>query len=367
MIKHLLSEKPVLIIAQSARMLASMAVAAGLKIVVIDVYADVDTRQMALACYKVTDCSLAQVTIALQQLAKQHDFDFIIYGSGLEAFPDTLAYLATQGRVLGNDDQLFKQIHDKQAFFAGLKQLNIPFPSTQFTTPEASADWLFKPLIGQGGLGIRHFSSKQTFVDGYWQQYLPGKTLSVCFIAGVGQYQVLGFNQQWQHRFANQAFLFAGVHNQADLALALQQQIRHWLEKLLKVYPLIGLASLDFIVYQDQLYLLEINPRPPASAQLYGAGVLERHIQACLLDTPLKPLLPVTASAYQIIYAQQVLKISAGIYWPNWAHDLPEIGVIIHPGQPICSIISNGNTVAQALDLLGQRRHYIEQILSTGH
>ena len=367
MIKHLPSEKPILIIAQSARMLSSMAVAIGLKIVVIDVYADVDTRKMALAHDKVENCSVEQVKTAVEHLAS-FGFEYIIYGSGLEAYPETLAFLATHAQVLGNSYQVFKHVHDKKAFFGYLSEQAIPHPPTLFTPPKTGSNWLFKPMLGQGGIGIDYFQpgDSSNAENGYWQQYLPGQAMSLSFIAAKRQCQVLGLNQQWTLNLAGQPFLFAGIHNQAVLPMPVRQNLQNWLEQLVSHYDLSGLGSLDFIYSDNQCYVLEINPRPPASAQLYGDWALARHIQACLgsLSTNILPAIPY--AVYQIIYAEQIQVIPSTINWPFWAQDFPEAGLIINPGQPICSIISNGNTIAEALSQLGQRQAIIEHILSTG-
>ena len=57
--------------------------------------------------------------------------------------------------------------------------------------------------------------------------------------------------------------------------------ITGWLKQLVPVFALKGLNSLDFIHADDCSYVLEINPRPSASMQLYDEDLLNRHIQAC--------------------------------------------------------------------------------------
>ena len=119
-----------------------------------------------------------------------------------------------------------------------------------------------------------------------------------------------------------------------------KEQITDWLKKLVPVFALKGLNSLDFIQAGDQSFVLEINPRPSASMQLYDADLLSRHIKASqgeLTDYRLHH----GYTGYQIVYAEQDVLIPEAFAWPAWCMDLPECGGICRTGQPICSIIAH--------------------------
>ena len=126
---------------------------------------------------------------------------------------------------------------------------------------------------------------------------------------------------------------------------------------MIPVFSLKGLNALDFIFAGDQSYVLEINPRPSASMQLYDADLLVRHIQACLGGaftgyTPAAGLLKSGNTGYQIIYAERELIVPDRVKWPNWCADLPQSGNMYRLGQPLCSIIArhkNSRSVAEQL------------------
>ncbi|WP_347989456.1 ATP-grasp domain-containing protein [Methylomonas sp. AM2-LC] len=357
-----------LIIAQSARMLVQLAVAAGYYSIAVDCFADMDTLQLAMSCKRVNDLSLAELKPAIAKLQKHHTFNYIIYGSGFEAFPESLEFLAAQGLLLGTAPLVFQRLLDKPDFFKQLTQLGITYPHSLFCKPIETKNYLFKPFYSQGGQEIRFISvtDDAAINMGYWQQYLPGQPMSVTFLACNNQFRILGYNHQWTHAIDDQEFLFAGVANGAELSLQNQALLSRVLEKLLPVYSLQGLASLDFIVLDEQCYLLEINARPPASAQLYGADVFNWHMQACLGSLPTLSTQATTPCAYQIVFAAFTIQIPDDIQWPDWVHDIPAAGVIIGKGQPICSIIAAENTVQQLSDQLLYRQHLIENILKTG-
>ena len=153
--------------------------------------------------------------------------------------------------------------------------------------------------------------------------------------------QVIGFNTQWTVSLSeNQEFIFSGIINSCDLLNEQKELITDWLKKLVPVFALKGLNSLDFIQAGDKSLVLEINPRPSASMQLYDADLLNRHMKASqgeLTDYRLHA----GYTGYQIVYAEQDVLIPEAFAWPPWCMDLPESGVMCRTGQPICSIIAH--------------------------
>jgi predicted ATP-grasp superfamily ATP-dependent carboligase len=358
-----------LLIAQSARMLVQLAVDAGFEAVAVDCFADLDTVALAVETVKVDNLALATILPITEALASKHGLTHVVYGSGFEPYAKSLAYLENRLVVLGNTAALFGCLQNKPAFFQQLKHLSIKYPETVFSAPTRGGDWLIKPMQGEGGAGVARFTVGQT-VDAthfYWQRQLSGEVLSVLFAAGLGQVRVLGFNRQWatSGHDDEQRFLFAGVRNHARISPRNRALLSEWLAKLVGLYPLKGLGSLDFIVHDGECYVLEINARIPASAQLYGTSVFNKHCQACqgvLGDAEWAP--PV---GFQILFAEKELLVPAGLSWPEWTVDRPASGVFIGKGEPVCSIIAAGNDAAQVEARLRHRQIIIDNFLNTGH
>jgi methenyltetrahydromethanopterin cyclohydrolase len=178
--------------------------------------------------------------------------------------------------------------------------------------------------------------------------------------------QIIGFNTQWTTRLSDsEEFIFAGIINHCDLSESHQCQIIDWLTQLVPVFKLNGLNSLDFIHADGQSTVLEINPRPPASMQLYDADLLRRHIMTVSSQQDWQSYLQPPAQSgytgYQIIYAQQNIQIPDGYIWENGAMDIPVAGAMCKTGQAICSIIAHrkhAHTVLQALNI---QQHNIEK------
>jgi methenyltetrahydromethanopterin cyclohydrolase len=343
----------ILIVASSGRMLAQAAKNAGLKPLVIDLFADLDTQCYAEDFKKLPSLAERHLKPALGYFIDHYAVGHVIYGSGFEYYPESLRYLGSRLVVLGNLPDTFVKLHDKPAFFSSLDKLNIPYPEVYFYAPDCSGNWLVKPMQGQGGLGIKRYHPKERAESAvYWQKYQAGAQHSVLFLANGQEVQVIGFNTQWSVSLnENQEFIFSGIINSCALLNNQKELITDWLKKLVPVFALKGLNSLDFIQAGDKSFVLEINPRPSASMQLYDADLLNRHVKASqgeLTDYRLYA----GYTGYQIVYAEQDVLIPEAFAWPPWCMDLPQFGVMCRTGQPICSIIAHQNGAQSVMNEL---------------
>ena len=354
---------------------------AGYQAVVVDCFADEDTGQLAVEAFCIADLTVNSLHPLLAAVCDKHDIQQLVYGSGLECHLDTLDYLQQHWRLLGNSAAVFRRMQDKVGFFRLLAELEIPAPETTFTLPANPDGWLQKPLLGQGGWGISRCQPELpvTAEGYYWQRELSGQPMSMTFIAAADEIEVLGFNSQYTIQNGMQPYWFAGLVTQAALPLALQQLLCDWLARLVAATGLRGLGSVDFMVQDGQCYVLEINARPPASAQLYDSKsmpVFVRHLAALQDAVPASaisvsvcrpPAEPVfKPSGYLVVYADETMHIPEAMCWPQWVVDRPRGGAIIGKGLPICSIIARENDQAQVLPVLQQRRQLLEKLLITG-
>ena len=339
----------ILIVAGSGRMLAQAAKSAGLKPLVIDLFADLDTQRHAEAFKRIPSLAEEYLKPSVDFFIAHYAVAHVIYGSGFEYYPESLRYLGSRMIVLGNLPETFLKLNDKPVFFSSLEKLNIPYPEVCFSAPNSADDWLVKPMQGLGGIGVkRYYPEDPAELTVYWQKYQAGTQHSVLFLADGKQVQVIGFNTQWTVSLnESQEFAFSGIINSCDLLNGQKELITDWLKKLVPVFGLKGLNSLDFIQAGNKSSVLEINPRPSASMQLYDAGLLYSHIQASLGELT-DYSINSGYTGYQIIYAEQDVLIPQGLLWPAWCMDLPEFGVICRTGQPICSIIAH-QTRAQSV------------------
>ncbi len=335
-------------------MLAASAAKAGFTPIVVDLFADMDTRQLSACCYQVKSLALQDLVPVLKQLKNQYPDICCVYGSGFEGFPQSLAMLMQNFSVAGNPLSSFNKILDKRYFFSCLAQWGMAYPSVDFSK-NRSVTGLIKSISSVGGEGVT-VADTPLPADHYWQERIDGLPLSVMFLAHSGQTKCIGFNLQWTEPGS---YMFSGIMNQCELPNSEIQRIKHWLTLLVQGFQLHGLNSLDFIWDGQRSYLLEINARPPASLALYDddfdKGLLAEHLNPSIgrMDSTL------TISgikAYQIVYAEQDLIIPEHFDWPDWTADQPAAGSVIHCGNPVCSMIAEAETAAQVRERLVQNK-----------
>ena len=122
---------------------------------------------------------------------------------------------------------------------------------------------------------------------------------------------------------------------------------------------LVGLVSFDFMLAKGLTYLLDVNPRPSATLDIFddAAGSLFRaHITACSGDGFEFASPPQTRTrAAAILYADQGPLTIKSLAWPNWTADRPQPGTHIARTRPIASVFGEGEDAADAEVICRQR------------
>ena len=337
-----------LLIAQSARILAQSAIRAGIRAYTIDLFSDSDTRQYAEQCVTVLPTAEgfdeASLLSWANDFAQSHRRCAIVYGSGIDARPLLVEKLAQIGTLLGNHSETLDLINNPRNVFPLLNRLGIPYPETHFVQPLQTEGLIVKPICGQGGKGVVFFANNLIMErDAYFQRFVGSDVFSLLFLAHGREIQAIGFNTQWcaKHDTA-QPFLFAGAINRADLIETQRLAVEHYARALTIECGLVGLNSLDFAVENGECLVLELNPRPSATMALYDEdfhqGLLALHLAACqgnYIETP-RQTGPVRAM--RIVYSPSKLTIPAGFSWPAGCADIPDANTLIEAGQPLCTV-----------------------------
>lgn len=344
-------------------MLAQFAKDNGYFPLVIDCFCDQDTQLLALDYKSVSTLALDLVKPAFLELREQYTIGHFIYGSGFERHSDTLAFLQEKLIVYGNTWKVFSAIQNKSHFFSKLKQFNISFPETLFYPPDVKNGWLIKPLQGEGGVGIQSYLQEQKTTDFYWQKYQEGVPMSVLFVANGTCYEIIGFNKQFFSNIENNEFVFSGVINQPEITERASKIVLCWLNRLVFEFKLRGINSLDFIIYENNCYLLEVNARPSSSLQLYNGNLISEHIRGCLGLQLSEIQISSYYYGYWVYFAEADVLIDEEMEWPQWVVDIPQKNSLIYTGMPICSIIACGKNGQQVEENLLLRHQTIKKLL----
>ncbi len=363
---------PLLLVSASGRALAQSAAHAGVQVVVLDLFNDLDARAVAVASRGVAGRNgkfdSRQLLAAAHELCPPESCAGLVYGSGFEGRTRLLERLSNGRTLFGNRPDTVAALKDPARFFPLLDTLGIAHPEVTPDPPADVSGWLVKRIGGAGGSHVRQARSRhRARVHRYFQKFQPGRTLSALFIADGQRARVIGFNEQWTAGVRHCApFCYGGAVSQPPLPQQTRRRIAGVLDDLVQAYGLIGLNGLDFILTGDAPFVLEINPRPTATIDLYDAdiecGMLALHLRACRGELPEIPAADI-ARATAIVFAAVALRVRVGIEWPEWCTDLPEGGSVIPMGAPVCSVHAAATNSAEASQLVLARRSRMENSL----
>ncbi|WP_036264579.1 ATP-grasp domain-containing protein [Methylocapsa aurea] len=358
----------ILIAASSGRALAAAARRAGYRPLVADLFDDADTRVLAEAnCLVAGDLETgfesAALIAALEALAEEADPAGLVYGAGFEDRVDLLDELARRWTLFGNRPEAVRSVKDPLALAALCAALDIPHPEISLKMPSASSDWLVKSIGGSGGGHVAQAGAWRA--DGekiYFQRIAPGDPVSILFLADGAKAQFLGASRQWPTPTPDEPFRFGGALRPADLAAKLETRLAALAGTIASACGLRGLNSIDLLVDGDDFTLIEINPRPGATLDIFEDrdGMLFRaHLDACLGALPERPLEFEGAAAAAIAYARGPIASMPALDWPDWACDRQKAQSALHLNDPLCTIRARADQPARARRLMDERTAFI--------
>lgn len=291
----------------------------------------------------------------------------VIAGSGFEDRPELLDDIARHWPLLGNDARTIRRAKDPSSFFGGLKELGVPHPRTLMQAPPELEGWIAKRRGGAGGSHVRPASGART--RDYFQEIVQGRPVSALFVGNGSEARVLGFSEQWTAPSPRAPFRYGGAVTPTHLAPETQNGIEQTVARVAAHFRLEGLGSADFMLGETSALLLEINPRPGATLDIFDSPatpLLHLHIRAVLEGMlPMAPLPPREATAAAIVYASAPIEVAPGMVWPDWTSDKAKPGERIDKDRPICTVLARAATGPGARRLVEERRQMILQFCAS--
>ncbi|WP_371345313.1 ATP-grasp domain-containing protein [Ancylobacter sp. IITR112] len=362
----------VVLVGIAARGLAASARRAGLSAFVLDLFADEDTRALAARSVRLRRRDgLAldpdDLLAALSHHAEPHTP--LVLGTGFEDAPDLVARLAARFRLAGSGAETLAALKEPFSFAKRLAALGIPHPGVFAGPPPEGVAALEKRIGGSGGNHVRP-SARPRGPGWYLQERLEGRSVSALFLGNGTEARLLAFSEQWCAPAEDAPFRYGGCAGPFALEHRLVAEIHAALSRLTASVDLKGLASADLIIGPGAWHLIEINPRPGASLDIFDAPplppLLRLHLDACIGKLPDLPLLvpgaKVATRAAGLFYAPAAMEIRDAL--PAWAADRPAPGTRIAAGEPVCTVHATGRDLADARALLARRMDLLSRALS---
>jgi predicted ATP-grasp superfamily ATP-dependent carboligase len=362
------NEGAVLIVALSGRALAASARRGRYVPLVADMFGDADTlnaahRHVRLAGGLASGIEERDLIDVLQILSEGQEPIGVVYGTGFEDRPQLLQRMAERWRLLGNGADVVAKLKNPKIFTSICSDFGIPTPETSLPEPASRNGWLAKRQGGAGGAHIRP-ADKSADARGaiYYQRRVSGAPISACFLADGQRAHVLGFSAQWASPTARQPYRYGGAVRPAPLASTTADKLTAAVEQIVAAMSLIGLNSADFLVEGERFWLLEVNPRPGATLDIFeteDTSLFAQHVAACSGQLAAASGRAANAKAASIVYADEDIASVSVSDWPDWVADLPVAGSAIKAGDPVCTVYACDLAAETARELAEKRRRAV--------
>lgn len=350
----------------SVRALAQSARRGGWPVYGIDGFADTDTRSATRRCTRVPLSGQGlDADEALRAALAIGPRAALVYGGGLEGCPYLLERLAHGRALYGNCPATTASVAQPLVFFALLDRLGIPHPAVRFDPADEHSGWLLKHAGACGGGHVSLWQGDALPRGTYLQRKCAGVPMSVLFLADGMCSRVVGFSRLLVGGNGVAApFAYSGAVGHAPIAPAQRKAVEGFVAALVTSLGLRGLNGLDFIVGDAGPLVLEMNPRPTATLELYDVdyreGLVSAHVNACRgrLSDELGITRPVNRG-HALVYARRTWRIPRGTKWPPWTSDRPVVGSMVTAGDPVCTVHAEATGEEPVEPLLRERRQAV--------
>ncbi len=354
--------RSLIIAAASARSLAATAAVAGCQVLCADFFGDQDLRELLDRCGGIYLGRLDAFTDLPSLLAAVPADIPLLWAGGLENQPELLDHIARSRPLLGLPRNAVATLRDPEilsSLLAAAGSSEIRFPPAMYDALPPAGRWLWKSAGASGGLGVQRLTEdlrQQLAVarmssPGCFQQELDGLPCSAVIACNGETAEIVGMSLQFcglPELHAGE-FRFCGNLGPLEIPPRLATALRSVLQEILRQcgQPR-GILGLDLLLTPDICWLLEINPRIPASHWIYEAPGHWNSVNFCL-----QPVAAAETSssslpkrAQLIIWSREQLmsfpELPKEQLLSNerlWIADRPSVGAEVPAGAPICSLL----------------------------
>jgi uncharacterized protein len=274
-----------------------------------------------------------------------------------------LQSVAERWRLLGNEAEVVAKIKNPKIFSSICSFSGVPSPKISLPAPAIRNGWLIKRNGGAGGAHIKPARECENVRGSvYYQRIVPGAPISACFLADGAHALILGFSAQWPSPTPGQPYRYGGAVRPAPLTSSTADRLTMAVQRIVAATSLVGLNSADFLVDGERFWLLEINPRPGATLDIFEAAatsLFAQHVAACSGMLAATASCAANAKAASIVYAEEDIASVSVSDWPDWAADVPLAGSTIKSGEPVCTVYACDSAAAGARELAEKRRQAV--------
>ena len=303
----------------------------GYKISAITVHNSLNAKKNCNELCIIKSLSYRNVVTLLKKIDPENSKKLIL-GSGIVETISSKNNFSKSQFLWNNPETIFK-LNDPSYLFSKLSSLGIKIPSWQ-KNPPSKGNYLCKDIRSYGGLLVRKLKRPEGVIPNryiYYQKYISGRNISVQFFSKSGKFRVLSTCLQWNYKTTEKTFLLGGIVA-IKLKQILMRNIKNILKILIENFKLSGINSVDFIISRgkENIYLIDINPRPGLSSNILYKLKLNRNI----LNRSSQIIYSTKDRLFDEYSINMLHKIDPNIEFT----EIPLAGTIIKKNQPICLV-----------------------------
>lgn len=284
----------------------------------------------------------------LRQLIGNDQPTALVLGSGFERRAEMVDEVARHFPLAGNGSIAIRRVKDPQSLADDCADLGIPHPLFRWEAPSDPENWVAKTAGGAGGAHVRRANGDVQASGRYFQRFVSGRSVSALFIGDGRSARIVGFSRQWTSPASDAPYRYGGAVRLRRIDRQDTAMIGGWLAGLTRRAGLVGLCSADFIRNADGYQLVEINPRPGATLDIFDsieAPLMQAHLRAARGEAYAIPRFR-DSMASMIAYASTPVAHFPKIAWPDWTADHQSPGTRLVAGDPVCTVLARGPNAA---------------------
>jgi len=291
-----------------------------------------------------------------KNISSRHKIIKLVYGSGLEDKKNTYKMLSDKTLIRGNCFNILKLTNN----IANLKKIltlsGLKIPKSYARSIPKNTRCISKPINSYGGYNISFCNKPKTGY--YFQEYLSGPTYSASFFINEGCFTFLGFNKLFLlKKFNNHPFIHAGAMMIDNLKNS--TKIINSIEKFSSLIPLTGYNSIDFKIYNNDIFILDVNPRITSTFKIYNDIYSNMLLNLQLNPKKNYKIMPTQKKnnihGFVYLFAKENIIFKNEIKKNLWLMDFPIENELVKKGSPLCTIFCSASSRADLIRKLKEK------------
>lgn len=341
----------VLVAGYTTRHVASSAKRAGFTVYAVDYFCDADLRNIVDDFISFEE--VEELDSKIKEMLERHDVDYVVTTSGAE--------LLEVPKRLGTSPKTAKRFMDKKSTQEFFESINVLCPK-KLESPKYPC--MVKTLSGAGGwrntvvnsdAELKAWEEFVEYVPYMMQEYIVGLPASVCCLGTGKDAFALTSNEQILRGGENCAFAFSGSVTPCSHPLA--ERMKTIAEKIVRESGCVGTIGVDFVLTDDEVYAIEINPRFQGTVETVekslGVNLFRLHLDACFGKLPSEKIQPKTFAVRKILVAPHDMTIKNDLSdLKDFITDIPLPNTFFEEGEVMFSVIGSGKNRADAMTSL---------------